>query len=426
MDTDRLLIKLNALNADSAEFEYNPSGSELETPAEFDSSSASNSELHTPYIDLDGSVLMTPWTEPMTPWTEPTTPFCELDASIADLSELTDHYFNSEFLNLPEEVLICVLAHCERRSVLALLCVCELLNSNSEHYFKRLVKVTHGKHNNISIFENITWRWLYDSKELVSEDKQATFSGVGKKKLFRNDIYEGEFVNGLCHGKGTYYWSRGDKYIGEWKNGYQDGTGVLIWQGGNKYEGGWKNGLRHGNGVYSWEVKGFNFHDGVSRDTFEGTWNYGVRQGQGKYKWANGNVCEGVWLVDVRSGGHFYEKLTDRTFYAPNVDSSDAEINLDLVSSSVREAHKNLRCTYSVTGTEYFFQYLWETTHEMPYNGVCITCKETCVERNQIDLSQPVKFIFGGKFVCPCGAGFYKHPCRAMGLYDPQLEFEKR
>jgi hypothetical protein len=64
----------------------------------------------------------------------------------------------------------------------------------------------------------------------------------------------------------------------------------------------------------------------------------------------------------------------------------------------------------------------------MPYNGVCITCKEICVPRNNIILSKPVKFIFGGKFVCPCGAGYYEHPCRAMGLYDPiqEQDDEKR
>lgn len=151
-----------------------------------------------------------------------------------------------------------------------------------------------------------------------------------------------------------------------------------------------------------------------------GTWVNGVRQGPGKYKWANGNYCEGTWNSDTRVGGHFYEKLTNRLFYAPNVDNEGEELNMEYCSEKIQAAYKDSKCTYFATGNDYYFQYLWETTHEMPYNGVCITCKELCVERNQIPLSNPVKFIFGGKFICSCGAGFYKHPCRAMGLYDPQ------
>jgi len=411
MDTDSLLLKLNALDHSSnlLGVEGTVAGSELVTP-----------ELRTPgEFETETSDFS------FSGYTEPATPYTELDASIADLSGLIDHFFNSQLLDLPDEVILCILQGCDRKTIFAVLCACDYFYSNSEYYFKRIVKHLFAKDCSIHIHSDITWRWLFDSKEPVSEELQANFTGIGKKKLFKNDFYEGEFLNGMCHGKGTYYWARGDKYIGEWKNGFQDGTGVLVWQGGNKYEGGWKNGLRHGSGVYSWEVKGFNFNDGASRDTFEGTWINGVRQGQGKYKWANGNVCEGVWQVDVRSGGNFYEKLTDRNFYAPDVDSADAEINLALIAPKIRASYQQKSCTYSVTGKDYYFQYLWETTHEMPYNGVCITCKETCVQRNQIDLSQPVKFIFGGKFVCPCGAGFYKHPCRAMGLYDPQIEHQR-
>jgi hypothetical protein len=196
---------------------------------------------------------------------------------------------------------------------------------------------------------------------VIPEESHQHSSGVGRRRIFREDYYEGDIVDGLCHGNGTYTWTRGDKYIGQWKNGFQEGNGLLIWKGGNRYEGGWANGLRHGNGTYSWEVKGFNFHEGLSRDRFEGVWVEGYRQGAGKYFWANGNVCEGYWHEDQRTGGHFYEQLTGRHFDAPNVDSDGAEVKLEYVSTKILDAYKERLCTYSTTGKgmRFFFFFVF-------------------------------------------------------------------
>jgi hypothetical protein len=48
----------------------------------------------------------------------------------------------------------------------------------------------------------------------------------GKGKATGEDFYNGEFVKGLPHGKGTYIWKNGATYNGEWKRGLRDGKGI--------------------------------------------------------------------------------------------------------------------------------------------------------------------------------------------------------
>lgn len=63
----------------------------------------------------------------------------------------------------------------------------------------------------------------------------------GWGKSIGQDTYEGEFVKGIVHGKGTYIWSDGEKYIGEFKNGQIHGRGVMIRKDGSRKEGVWEN-----------------------------------------------------------------------------------------------------------------------------------------------------------------------------------------
>ena len=42
---------------------------------------------------------------------------------------------------------------------------------------------------------------------------------------FLRQIYEGQFVSKKAHGKGTMRWNQGDKYEGEWKEGLRHGKG---------------------------------------------------------------------------------------------------------------------------------------------------------------------------------------------------------
>lgn len=63
----------------------------------------------------------------------------------------------------------------------------------------------------------------------------------GWGKSIGRDTYEGEFIDGVPNGKGTYVWRDGDKYIGQFRNGKADGRGVMIYADGKRVEGLWQN-----------------------------------------------------------------------------------------------------------------------------------------------------------------------------------------
>lgn len=56
--------------------------------------------------------------------------------------------------------------------------------------------------------------------------------------------YEGDWKDGMRHGKGTFYYTNGDKYVGDWKDDVQDGKGIYYFQNGERYEGDYANGER--------------------------------------------------------------------------------------------------------------------------------------------------------------------------------------
>ena len=53
---------------------------------------------------------------------------------------------------------------------------------------------------------------------------EGTLEYPGNDEFLRQ-IYEGQFVNKKAHGKGTMRWNQGDKYEGDWKDGLRHGKG---------------------------------------------------------------------------------------------------------------------------------------------------------------------------------------------------------
>lgn len=90
---------------------------------------------------------------------------------------------------------------------------------------------------------------LFEQNYKTAED----FAQKLERVVFDNgDVYEGEMVNGLHHGKGKYTYASGNYYDGEWVNGKYHGHGIYHWSDGYEFEGEWKNGKRHGEGKWTY------------------------------------------------------------------------------------------------------------------------------------------------------------------------------
>jgi len=95
---------------------------------------------------------------------------------------------------------------------------------------------------------------FYDAKNdkiLVTtwrDQDESTFgqiyNGVGHL------IYEGEMVNGVAHGKGTFFFPGGEKYFGNFNNGIIEGNGIFFWDDGCRWEGKFSDNKLNGDGVF--------------------------------------------------------------------------------------------------------------------------------------------------------------------------------
>ena len=80
-------------------------------------------------------------------------------------------------------------------------------------------------------------------------------SGKGRhfwRNSFGENVYDGEYRDGMRHGYGVYEWSNGHHYQGQWYSGKRQGFGVYSWPGLTFYEGKFMNNMRHGYGSYTW------------------------------------------------------------------------------------------------------------------------------------------------------------------------------
>jgi hypothetical protein len=61
-------------------------------------------------------------------------------------------------------------------------------------------------------------------------------------------VYEGNYLNNVQHGQGTFTWKIGDVYVGEYVGGKREGQGHCKWTTGWQYAGGWAGNGREGPG----------------------------------------------------------------------------------------------------------------------------------------------------------------------------------
>jgi len=52
---------------------------------------------------------------------------------------------------------------------------------------------------------------------------------------YENGIYEGEYIDGMWHGKGTFRYNSGESYTGDWYAGKRHGMGVFVRNDGRTF-----------------------------------------------------------------------------------------------------------------------------------------------------------------------------------------------
>ena len=156
------------------------------------------------------------------------------------------------------------------------------MNGNGEHVRK-----------DGSIYKGVFKNGKYDGlgKEFFEDGtKFEGFYTDGQKKygtfLWNNGSkYQGQFLNGVFHGKGVYSWANNKTYNGNWANGKMNGKGKFSYPDGSYYEGEFINGKKCGFGLYKWENDKY----------YEGKWKNDKQNGFGIYHEKN-KVIKGFWI----------------------------------------------------------------------------------------------------------------------------------
>ena len=135
------------------------------------------------------------------------------------------------------------------------------------------------------------------SSAIVYPSDSEAQGGTVKTKFERfeydgGDVYEGETVNGLRHGKGKYTWASGTVYEGDWVKGKRCGFGITKSYRRKRhdgtlfveysYEGEWKDSKKNGHGVWKFSQE---YADGIIKvyQSYDGEWVNDKKHGHGKF-----------------------------------------------------------------------------------------------------------------------------------------------
>lgn len=134
------------------------------------------------------------------------------------------------------------------------------------------------------IFPGITYS---DSSMSAPTSKVLLIYGNG-------DRYEGDFINGMYHGKGVFIWANGERYEGDFFLNKRTGRGIYLWPSGESYEGDFVDGKLNGWGIYTWPDGSY----------YEGEFVDNLRTGKGTYVWSMDDHDKGK-LKNNKYGGRF-------------------------------------------------------------------------------------------------------------------------
>ena len=135
-------------------------------------------------------------------------------------------------------------------------------------------------------------------------------TGSGTYVWANGNEYQGDFLTNQMHGEGTYRWTDGRTYIGSFIADKRNGRGTLTWLIGNSYEGDFVEGEMHGQGVFRW----------INEDRYEGDFVRGARTGHGQFDWATGERFEGSFVDGDKAGRGTFEWPNGNRYYGDFTD----------------------------------------------------------------------------------------------------------
>ena len=86
------------------------------------------------------------------------------------------------------------------------------------------------------------------SMKYEGEWKNSLKDGIGIES-YKQNFYQGDFVNGKRNGVGEYFWEKDVFYSGEWRDNFMNGVGVYYFGKDAWYEGSFKNNKMEGFGI---------------------------------------------------------------------------------------------------------------------------------------------------------------------------------
>ena len=118
--------------------------------------------------------------------------------------------------------------------------------------------------------------------------------GSAPQVLRTGDVYEGDLLNGLPHGKGRLTQDRCE-YEGQFENGVKQGRGVMQWANGDMYDGSWYKGMWDGDGVLVRAA-------GTTPFRYVGKFATNAMHGIGKITFSDGTEYEGRFEDNTIAG----------------------------------------------------------------------------------------------------------------------------
>jgi radial spoke head protein 1 len=156
-------------------------------------------------------------------------------------------------------------------------------------------------------------KYTFQTENGETKSMSRGYTGKAVASYPNGDVYDGDFLDGIREGRGTYRYGRnGDIYHGEWLKNLKHGIGKMVYNMAGppkddeekkpekkvgEYQGYWENGRRHGEGVFTYP----------NGDVYSGWWRFGEKEGTGTYlskvtamkmfgDWKDGEIRNGRWV----------------------------------------------------------------------------------------------------------------------------------